>query len=610
MHIRICLLGLMIWPLAGLTAMLMPSPSNAEVSISSAHAPSSALKNIAERFYEAQASMDPVYSATLLGDNRFDDQLAITIAPSERKKRFEMYRLVQAELARIPKHLLGQEDTLTYGLLARDIDVRLGFERFDDDLLPLQQMNALPAVLANFGSGQAEQPIATVAQYDAYLKRILGLPMWTEQAIANMREGMRRGVVPPKYVVTSALAQLRMLGDEVAVNPFYAPITRMPVFFTEADRQRLINEYRDAVAKSVAPAMRKLCDFVEKEYLPASRETVGWADMPDGAAWYRQWIRAQTSTNLSPEEIHSIGLREVGRIQEELAKAAPKLGYAGNPRQLLAWTGNAKASLPFQTDDQILATYRALNDKVRSGLPQMFKRVPEALLEVAPQPQLSMATAVDRYSLAKEDGTRPAIFWVAINDPATYDATVMTAKFLRAGQPGYHFQMAIQHEIALPTFRKRAWINAFREGWALYAASLGKEMGLYLDPATYVGELRLEISSAAHLVVDTGIHAKKWTHRRAVDYLVANVGLSESQAQSEVEQCMAWPGQVLGEGLGSLKIRELRERAKGELGVRFNISEFHDAVLGEGALPLDLLDSHIERWIALERKVNVSVPNR
>jgi len=561
-----------------------------------------ALAALADTYYEAQVRLDPLYSATLVGDNRFDDQLPITIAPAHRKKRFAMYHRVQRELAAIDRKRLNAADALTYDLLAQNLSTRIGFETFNDHLLPLEQLASVPVLLATLGGGQGEQPIKTVAEHEAYLKRISQLPAWTVQAMVNMRAGMRRGILRPKAVMTATLVQLRTLGAEkVEDNPYYAPIKNLPASFSNADRQRLTRAYRDAIEKRIAPAMRKLAAFVEKEYLPASTDTAGWGALPNGAAWYRQWVRDQTTTDLSPEEIHAIGLKEVARIQGELATVAPQLGYEGDPRQLLSWVSANKKFQPFTSEAQILDTYRAINEKVKLQLPQLFGRVPKAALEIRPEPELTKASASDHYSLPAEDGSRPGTFWAVIDDPTAYESTTMTTLFLHEGQPGHHFQMAIQQELSLPQFRKRTWINAYGEGWALYAETLGREMALYQDPVAYVGHLRLEIFRAARLVVDTGLHAKGWSRDQAVAYMMENVGFSETQARNQIDRYMAWPGQALGYKLGSLKIQELRERAKHKLGDKFSIAAFHDAVLAEGGLPLSLLDEHIERWIASRR---------
>jgi uncharacterized protein (DUF885 family) len=584
-------------------ALALPFFSAAAAAPRPAADPSAALAALAQQYYDTQARLDPVYSATLMGDNRFDDQLPIHIAPAHRKQRFAAYRRFQQRLAGIARDRLTPTDRLTHDLLAQELQGRLGFEAFSDHLLPLEQMSSIPVLLANLGSGQGEQPLKTVAQYDAYLRRIARLPAWADQAIANMRQGIRQGTVQPRPVVEAVLTQVRALGNgKTDDNPFFAPIRNLPATFAEPERRRLSAAYRSTVEQRIAPAMRRLAGFVEKDYLPASRGTAGWGALPNGAAWYRQWVQFQTTTQLDPDAIHATGLKEVARIQGELAALAPRLGYDGDPRQLLAWVRTNKRFQPFRSETEILDAYRAINDKVKLHLPQLFGRMPKAALDIRPEPELTKATASDHYALPAEDGSRPGIYWAVINDPATYDATIMAALFLHEGQPGHHFQMAMQQEmVSLPQFRKRAWINAFGEGWALYAETLGAEMGLYDDPAASVGQLRLEIFRAARLVVDTGLHAKGWSRDQAVAYLMDNAGFSEAQARNQIHRYMAWPGQALGYKLGSLKIQELRQRAKQQLGERFSIAAFHDAVLAEGALPLSLLEARIDEWIAAQR---------
>jgi uncharacterized protein (DUF885 family) len=565
--------------------------------------PSHALHSLAERYYEAQARLDPLYSATLIGDNRFDDALPLTISPAHRQRRFAMYRDMQRQLARIVRARLDETDALTHELLDHELRRRLGFETFPDHLLPLHHMDAVPRLLATFGAGQSEQPLQTVPQYEAYLARIGQLPGWTTQAIANLREGQRRGIVLPRPVAEIVLVQLRGFASApTADSPFHAPIRNLPASFSASDRQRLTTAYRRAIDRRVAPAMRRLAAYFEHHYLPACRDTAGWGALPDGAAWYRQWIREQTTTDLGPDEIHDLGLNEVARIQDALRQLAPALGYQGDPRQLLAWVREQPKFLPFRSEAQVLGAYRALDARIRMKLPYLFARAPKAALDIRPVPEMLRATASDYYALPAEDGSRPGIFWAVINDPAAYDVTAMTALFLHEGQPGHHFQMARQQEMTLPQFRKRLWINAFAEGWALYAESLGSELGLYDDPAAHVGFLRLEMARAARLVVDTGLHAKGWTRDQAVSYWMDTVGATEAQARNQIHRYMAWPAQALGYKLGALRIQALRERAQRSLGQRFDLAAFHEVVLGEGALPLSLLEARVERWIDLQRQ--------
>lgn len=597
---RFCSPGLAAW--LSIVSCVVLSTGAAAAPRAGAGSDSAALAALAERYRDARVRMDPVQFGTEAGDNRYDDQLQITIAPAHRRQRFANYRQFLRQLAAIDRNRLDRSDALTHELLVAELRTQLGFEAFADHLLPLHQMGPIPLRLARFGNGQSEQALNTVAQYEAYLKRIQRLPAWADQAIANLREGMRRGIVQPKPVTEAALALLGPLGsNSLADNAFYAPIRNLPATFADIDRQRLTRSYQAAVQQRIAPAMRRLVRFVETRYLPACRDSAGWGALPNGAAWYRQWVRDQTTTELDAQQIHTMGLKEVARIQEELAKLAPQLGYEGDPRQLLAWVRTQAKFLPFRSEAEVLAAYRTLNDQLEAKLPRLFGRAPKAPLDIRPVPELIRASASDHYTPPADDGSRPGIFWVVVNDPAQYDATAMTALFLHEGRPGHHFQMALQQEMPLPQVRKRAWINAYGEGWALYAESLGFEFGLYADTAAHVGYLRLEMARAARLVVDTGMHALGWSRDQAVAYWIDQVGATEAQALNQIHRYMAWPGQALGYKLGALKIQALRERAQQRLGGRFDLARFHDAVLAEGALPLSMLETRIERWIDEQR---------
>jgi len=294
-------------------------------------------------------------------------------------------------------------------------------------------------------------------------------------------------------------------------------------------------------------------------------------------------------------------LNEVSRIHGELAKLAPKLGYSGDPKQLLTWIRTNPKFLTFKSESEILNAYRAINEKVKTQLPRLFGRLPKAPLDIRAEPELTRDVASDHYSLGSDDGSRPGVFWAVITDPAIYNSSTMGSLFLHEGQPGHHFQLSIQQEASLPIFRKRAQINAYAEGWGLYAETLGHEMGLYDDPVMYAGNLRLEMIRAVRLVVDTGLHAKGWTHDQAIAYMMDNAGLSQDQARNQIERYMAWPGQALGYKLGALKIQELRARARQQVGEKFSLAAFHDEVLREGPLPLSVLDAYINRWIARQK---------
>ena len=560
------------------------------------------LADLAERYYDEHARFNPI-DATFSGDNRFDHLLPMTHVPAVRARQFAMLHDVQQSLMRIDRSKLAGPDLTTFDVLGFEVNSALSFEPFKDYLLPMNQMDCVPVTVANFGSGQGSQPIGTVAQYQAYLKRVEALPQWIDAAIANMRVGIKEGIVQPKALMAALLPQVKALADAAPEkSDFSAPVRHFPASFSNADKARLTAAYQQAVRGAVLPSLRKLANFIDTEYLPAARTTAGWGGLPGGAHWYRAWVKAQTTTDLAPEEIHRIGLAEMARIQAEYAKLGPKLGYSGAPVGLPAWLAAQPASRPFKTEAQVLQAYRELNERIMPRLPQLFATMPKAPLDIRAEPELSRATASDHYTLAAADGTRPGVFWAVIPDAARYGSTTMTSLFLHEGQPGHHFQLARQQELPVPKFRKYGGNNAYVEGWALYAETLGKEMGLYDDPNAYAGHLMLDMVRAARLVVDTGLHSKGWTREQTIAFLVEQTGTTEAIARNATERYMAWPGQALGYKIGALKIIELRQRAATALGPKFKLGQFHDAVLAEGSLPLALLENRINDWIARQAK--------
>lgn len=558
------------------------------------------LADLAERYYMELAHFEPI-GATVNGDNRFDGEMSMAIVPAVRARHFAALHEEQAELMRIDRSKLTGGDLISYDCLAFDLNAAMSLESFPDNLLPLDQMNAMPVVLANFASGQGSQPLVTVANYQDFHKRLAGLSMWIDAAIANMRAGMARGVVQPKALVQSLLPQLKTLsGDSIDKSAFMAPVRNLPASFSAFDKSKFTAAYRDTVGNAVLPSLKKLTAFIETEYLPAARDTAGWGALPNGANWYKAWSVVQTTTTLSADEIHNIGLAEMDRINAEYVKLAPKLGYTGEPAGTFRWANAQAKNRPFKTEEDVLNFYRDLNVKVMAKMPAYFATMPKAPLAIKAEPALTRDTASNHYEPASADGTRPGVFWAVIRDAATHGTTGMTTLFLHEGAPGHHFQIAKQQELALPSFRKFGFYNAYVEGWALYAETLGFEAGLYDDANAHLGTLKADMVRAARLVVDTGLHAKGWTREQTIAFLRDKAGDTEDAAKNNTERYMAWPAQALGYKIGALKIMELRKRAAAKLGPKFNLARFHDAVLANGQLPLALLDTKINEWIATQ----------
>ena len=558
------------------------------------------LQALGDEYYDALARFNPINS-TENGDNRYDSQLGMSIAPAMRARQFALYHQYALRLRAIARAQLKGAGKINYDILDYELRSALSFEPFPQHLLPISQMDSLPVTLANYASGEGSQPIASVAEYDAYLSRLGQLPAWIDQAIANMRVGMASGIVQPKALIVSALPQFqKLVSASVETNIFYSPIQRLPAAFSQAEKSRLSVQYRVVIGAKLMPALARLATFLEKDYLPACRESSGLGALPGGAAWYLALVARQTTTTLQPDEIHAIGLREVARIQAQFAVLGPRLGYDGPAAGLPAWVAAQPKFHPFKTEQEVLAAYRKLDGVIDSKLPGLFTLVPKAKLDLRLEPELSRATAADHYSAPAGDGTRPGVFWSVVNDPIQYGSPGMTTLFLHEGKPGHHFHLALVQEMQLPDFRKFGDNNAFTEGWALYAETLVKEMGLYDDPAAYVGHLTDELLRATRLVVDTGMHAQGWSRERSIAYMHDTLGY-EATAQSETERYMAWPAQALGYKIGALKILELRRRASEALGASFSLPKFHEVVLSDGTLPLSLLEAKVERWIATQK---------
>jgi uncharacterized protein (DUF885 family) len=579
-------------------ALAADTAAKPTASATNASAASKQLNKLADEYWDAQARFDPV-SAGESGDNRFPDQIGMSIAPKNRAQQFALYKGYLKRLHAIRRDGLAQRDQTSYDILDYELKTALRFEPFPEHLLPLNQMDALPVTLANYSSGQQAQSLATVKDYQAYLSRLNQLGPWVDQAIANMREGMKRGIVQPKAIMEAALPQFKQLVAAKAEDSiYYSPVKNFPAGFSDADKKKLTASYRSTIDGKLNPALKRLADFIEHDYLPACRTSTGWSALPQGMDWYLARVASQTTTDLQPEQIHQIGLREVARIQGEFARIGPKMGYNGPAAGLPVWVSEQAKYKPFKTEGEIIDVYRNLNTQLQAKLPALFSLRPKTPLDLRLEPELSRATASDHYTPPAVDGSRPGVFWSVVNDPTLYGTTGMVTLFLHEGQPGHHFHIALMQELGLPNFRKFGGNNAFTEGWALYAETLGKEMGLFDKPEDYFGHLNDEMLRAVRLVVDTGMHAKGWTREQSIQYMRETLGYTEADARNATERYMAWPAQALGYKIGALKIQELRARAEKELGPKFNLPKFHEIVLGEGTLPLALLEKKVDRWIA------------
>jgi uncharacterized protein (DUF885 family) len=475
--------------------------------------------------------------------------------------------------------------------------------KYPDHLQPIDQFYSPMNFFVQLGSGSSVHPFKTVKNYDDFLSRVDDFVIIVDQAIANMKVGMEKGIVQPRILMERVLPQLEsQFAEKVEESTFYAPIKDMPADFSDADRERLTAAYRSAISEKVIPAYRRMHDFIRNEYLAAARDTVGLGALPGGEEWYAYQVRRRTTTDLTPAEIHQIGLDEVARIHREMQGVMDEVGFDGDLKAFFEFL-NTDDQFYYDEPEQLIQGYRDMSAHIESLTPKLFSIFPKTGFEVrAVEPFREESASGGQYRSGTPDGSRPGVFFANTYDIKARPKWAMESLFLHEAIPGHHFQISIQQELEeLPRFRRFDGFTAFTEGWGLYAESLGKELGVYTDPYQYFGALNAELWRAIRLVVDTGLHSKGWTRQQVLDYMYANSAVKEARAVSEAERYMAIAGQALAYKIGQLKIKELRERAEAELGEQFDVKGFHTAVIGEGALPLNMLDAKIDRWIVAQQ---------
>jgi len=560
------------------------------------------LDALVEAYFEDQLKLRPML-ATSIGDRRYNDQYPVSISPEFRAKAEQIERDYLARVQQIDPAQLSGQDLLSYQVFksAREREIE-GF-RFPDHLIPLNQFYSAPNGFAQLGSGTGMQPFETVQDYDNFLKRVDGFVTWTEQAIANMREGVQKGYTLPRVLGERVLPQLQA---HVVAKPedsvFWGPVKKLPETFSAADRERLTAAYRAAIETRLVPAYRRLHDFMRDEYLPRSRTTVGLDQLPDGAEWYAYRVRQATTTGLTPAQIHEIGLAEVKRIHAEMHGVMKQVGFKGTLQEFFVHL-NTDQQFVWPTREALVQGYVDIKNRVDPQLPKLFETLPKADYEVrAVEPFREKSAAGGSYQAASQDGSRPGIFYANAYDLKARPKWAMEALSLHEGNPGHHFQISVAREQKeLPRFRRFGGYTAYSEGWGLYAESLGPDLGMYTDPYQYFGRLEGELFRAIRLVVDTGLHSKGWTREQVLEYIDANSATSDARAVAETERYIAIPGQALAYKIGQLKISQLRARAEQALGPRFDVRKFHTVILADGALPLDVLEAKVDRWIASQQ---------
>ena len=561
------------------------------------------LEALYAEYWEELLELNPL-QATFQGDPRYNDRLPNFLSEDYRDRSDAFTREWLEKIEAVgPEGLQGQA-LLSYEIFVRDARNSLEGTQFPGWMQPLNQFYNFASTAVQLGSGTSAQPFKTADDYDDWRKRASQLPVVFDQAIANMRIGMREGVVQPTALMEKVLPQLDAIIKERAEDTlFWMPVKNMPDDIPAAERERITAEYRAMIEGELMPAYREVRAFVADEYMPATRDSSGMAALPNGEAWYAYNARSSTTTDLTPAQIHQIGLDEVERIHGLIqTEVMDKVGFEGSLQEFFEFM-KTDPRFQFESEAALLEHYRGLEAKVNAGVPALFSLTPKADFEIRPvEPFRAQSAAGGSYMRPSEDGTRPGVFYVNTYDLPTRQTWDAEDLFLHEAIPGHHFQIALQQELTgLPMFRRFGGETAFTEGWGLYAESLGKELGVYTDPYSYFGYLQNELWRAIRLVVDTGLHSRGWTREQVIAYMLENSATAETPAISETERYMAIPGQALAYKIGELKIQALRDRAEAELGDDFDIRAFHAEVLKDGSVPLEILERKIERWIAAQQ---------
>jgi uncharacterized protein (DUF885 family) len=569
----------------------------------SGSADSAALHRLFEDYFERQLELSPL-TATFIGDHRYDDKLTNNLAPEFIALALEVDRKALEDASKLAARQLPDADRLSVEIFMYNLRGSLESEKFPSELVPINQFQSLPTLMPVLGSGTSAQPFATAADYDKFLKRMRDYVVWSDQAILNMRKGLAQNLTYPRVLMEKVLPQLKeLIVADPAASLFYAPLKNFPDAVAPADRTRLQGAYRDAITKEINPAYQRLHDFIRDQYLQGARTQVGWSAVPNGREWYAYLARLSTTTDLSPDAIHELGLKEVARIHGEMEQVKQQVGFQGDLPAFFKFLQN-DPRFYYDNADALVKGFRDLKKDIDGKLPKLFKDFPKADYEVrAVEPFRAQSAAGGFYQPPSADGSRPGIFYVNTYNLKAQPKFGMETLSLHEAAPGHHFQVAIQQELEeLPRFRRfgNGYV-AYDEGWALYAESIGKEMGMFTDPYQYYGRLSDEMLRAMRLVVDTGLHTRNWSREQAIKYMLDNSSMAASDAESEVERYIAIPGQALGYKVGQLRISQLRKKAQTTLGSRFDVREFHSVVLRDGSLPLAVLEAKIERWIATKK---------
>jgi uncharacterized protein (DUF885 family) len=560
------------------------------------------LNDLLAEQWEYRLRTNPQF-ATIIGDKRYNDRLD-DFSQKAIDEDLEQTRRFLARFAAIETTGFPEQETLNKTLMVRQLQRELDEAPFKPWEMPVNQFSGIHIQLPQFVT---LLPFTSVKDYEDYISRLEQVPRVFDENMVQMQKGMSDGLMPPRFLLEKVAKQAQAIADmPPEKTPFAHPLDKFPSSISGDDQKRLRDAVLEQIRVAVLPSYLKFIKFVKEDYAPKGRTEPGIWSIPDGEARYALAVKRVTTTSMTPEEIHELGLKQVAEIEAQMLAIAQKLGYKDIKSLNDAINNDPKLheQLYAHSRQQILDLYRKHIDEMWTKLPQLFGHLPKEKLEVMPIEEFREKEAATHYNPGTPDGSRPAHVMVNTSDYEHRKLITVESTAYHEGVPGHHMQISIAQEMpSLPPFRQHAFFTAFIEGWALYSERLGKEVGFYQDPYSDYGRLQDEMLRAIRLVVDTGVHYKKWSREQMVDFFHAHSAVDEPDVQSETDRYIAWPGQALGYKVGQLKILELRERAKKELGAGFDIRSFHDEVLEAGALPLDVLDERVNEWIGERQKM-------
>ena len=584
----------LLMALGGMPAAVFATTSApVSTSATSLDARRAALNSLLTEQWEYKLRATPEF-ASMLGDKRYNDQLSdFSQAAIDADQKADVVFLKRFQAIDIKGFAV--QEKLNKDLMVQQLKNSVAAVRFKDWQMPVLQNSGIhlqtPEMVAMLS-------FVTVKDYDDYVARLKAVPKAFAQTMVQMQNGMANKLMPPQFLLEKIARQSDDIAEmKIEDSPFMQPVNKFPAEFSDADKLRLRAAIVDAITQQVIPTYQKFAVFVRNDYAPHGRKDVGLWSLPDGAERYKQKVKNSTTTDLTPEYIHQLGLREVKRIEGQMLVVAKKLGYA----DLKSFNAMVLTNpdLHPKSRQEILDLYTKYTEQMYTKLPELFGRMPKAKVTVMAVEEFREKEAPGAsYNQGAPDGSRPGHVMVNTSDFADRTTLPIETTSLHEGVPGHHMQISIAQELPdLPQFRAQGGYNAYVEGWALYSERLGEELGFYQDPYSYYGHLQDEMLRAIRLVVDTGLHYKKWNRQQVVDFFHDHSGIEEVDVQSETDRYIVWPGQALGYKIGQLKIVELRDYATKKLGKKFDLRAFHDEVLGAGALPLDVLEQRIHVWV-------------